>query len=448
MFQDREGVRKVIRIAWPAIVESVFTAATTLIDGLMLSVMGSSAIAAVGLTMQPKFISLSPFIAVHVTVNALIARRKGQNDRMDAHRILVAALIFTVIAAILIGVIAVGVANPLMRLVGAREDTYQDAVNYFSIVVGFLVFQAVTMVINSAQRGTGKSYLSMRTNVVSSAVNIFFNWVLIEGHLGFPALGVIGAAVATVLGSVAGCALAVCSLLSKDSFLSMAFIRHYRPKISKNTFWVLGSLASNVFLENILVRAGFMVTALMAALMDTDALAAHNVGLNLLTLSFSVGDGIQAAATALIGQNLGARRPDLAKHYGRICLELGAVAAACIAVLYFLFGRAIFRSYFPDELYAVECGVIIIRFLVVTVIVQLFQCVYMGSLRAAGDAKYVMFAFVMSVTVVRAGLGLIFCQLFHLGLVGLWMSIFADQFCRYLFTSIRYRKGKWTEIVI
>lgn len=448
IFQDRDALRRVFRIAWPAMIESFFQAATVLIDGFMLSDLGYSAIAAVGLTAQPKFIALSPFIATAMAVNALTARRKGQRDRRDAHSILFSVLLFACVGAVLVGAICAGGSAVLMRLAGSDGETHQAAEAYFRIVMGGIVFHVVSLSINAAQRGSGKTNLSMRTNVVSSGVNIVFNWLLINGNLGFPALGITGAAMATVLGSGVGCALSVLSLFSRDSFLSAKFLVRERIGVTRRAVCAITKFASNVLVENILMRIGFMATALMAAGLGAEAMAAHNVGLNLLTLSFAIGDGIQVAAVSLIGQSLGEDRPEQAKYYGRLCQEVGLIASALMTVLYMLGGRGLFTLFFPTAPGAVEYGVMIVHRLVIVIIVQISQVVYLGSLRGAGDVRYVMVALIISVTVVRAGTGYLFCELLGMGLRGLWLSIIADQVSRYVFTSIRFKKGGWTQLQI
>lgn len=448
MLQNKSELHRVVKMAFPAMIESFFVAVTPLIDQFMLSSVGYAAIAAVGLTTQPKFIAISPFLSVNVAINALIARRKGQDDKEDAHRILLAALTFACAGALAVGLLCMSLSDPLMRLVGSDENTHDAAVMYFRIIMGCIVFNVIYLTINAAQRGSGKTGLSMRTNVVSSLVNMLFNWLLIGGNLGFPALGVAGAAIATVLGSVAACVMSILSLFSRDSFLKAEFFLKRKVRATIQTAKSIANMASSVLVENILIRLGYMATALMAAGLGTEALAAHNVGLNLLTLSFSVGDGIQVAAVSLIGQSLGRKEPDRAKGYGRICQEVGFVAAACVTVAYFLGGRALFALFFPDAPVVVDYGVMIMHRLIIVIIVQISQVVYLGSLRAAGDMKYVSMALVVSVTIVRAGSGYLFCEILGWGLPGLWLSIIADQVSRYLFTSIRFKRGKWTEIKI
>ena len=195
-------------MAWPAIIESFFVAFAGLVDSFMVSRLGSYAVAAVGLTTQPKFVGLAMFFAVNVSISALVARRYGEKDKKDANRVFVTAMRFVIIASIILSVIFVVGADPIIELCGATQDgekeiaTHEAAVAYFRIIMGGMIFNCVQMAINSAQRGSGNTKITMRTNVTSNAVNIVLNYLLIEGHCGFPAWGIKGAAIATVISQV------------------------------------------------------------------------------------------------------------------------------------------------------------------------------------------------------------------------------------------------------
>ena len=195
-----QQVLRAFDIAWPAVLESVFVALAGLIDSLMVSTLGAAAVASVGLTTQPKFIALSLFIALNVSVSALVARRKGQKDRDGANQVLMMALGFTLVMGLVLGAVCIAFAPTFMDLAGSNAETHDNAVLYFRIVVGGMIFSVLSLIINAAQRGSGNTRLSMRANVASSLVNITFNWLLINGHLGFPALGMKGAALATGIG--------------------------------------------------------------------------------------------------------------------------------------------------------------------------------------------------------------------------------------------------------
>ena len=217
-------VRKALSVAWPAMMESFFVTLAGMIDTMMVAELGSYAVAATGLTAQPKFIGLTLFIGINVAVSALVARRKGEQNQESAHEIVWTSLLMTLLLCVLVTILFVAFTSQIMVLAGSNTDTHEAAVEYFQIIMGGLLFNVITMVINAAQRGSGNTRLSMTTNLASSIVNIVFNYLLIEGHFGFPAWGVRGAAIATVLGTVVAFIMSVRSLFLKDSYVSIPLI--------------------------------------------------------------------------------------------------------------------------------------------------------------------------------------------------------------------------------
>lgn len=443
----REIVEETLNMAWPAILESFFTAFAGLVDSLMVSSLGSSAVASVGLTTQPKFMGLALFFAANVSISALVARRKGEGRRDEANRIFVTFLLFIVIAAAVLSVVFVNLADPIIRLCGSEELTHDGAVTYFRVIMGGMIFNCIQMGVNSAQRGAGNTRITMRTNLVSNGINIVFNYFLIGGNFGFPALGIRGAAIATVLGTVVSSIMSLLSVWKQDSFISIPLIirEHIRP-----SFGALKSIVHvgySVFAEQLLMRVGFMMTAIMAAAQGTAAMAAHQVGMNIMGLSFSFGDGLQATAVALIGYSLGAKKPDLAKEYGATCRMIGMTISVVLAVVYFLGARWLYGLFFEEE-EIIAIGVDIMRIIIVTVLLQISQVIYMGCLRGAGDTLYTATVSTISVTVIRTFASWFCGYVLGWGILGIWMGVLADQGSRLIFASVRFRQGKWTQIKI
>ena len=290
-------------MAWPAIVESFFIAFAGLVDSLMVSSLGSYAVAAVGLTTQPKLLGLAFFFALNVSISALVARRRGEQRQGAANETLVTALVFIILAAAAFSVGFVAFASPIIHLCGSTAETHNGAVTYFRIIMGGMIFNCIQMGINSAQRGAGNTKITMRTNVTSNTINIILNYLLINGHFGFPALGIQGAALATVTGTVVGCVMSILSITKQDGFLNLGYILKNKIKPTIAAFISLVRVGYSVFFEQVFMRIGFMMTAIMAAKQGTDAMAAHQVGMNIMSLSFAFGDGLQSAAVALIGRN-------------------------------------------------------------------------------------------------------------------------------------------------
>ena len=444
---SRENVHITVNMAWPSIIESFFVAFAGLVDSLMVSSLGSYAVAAVGLTTQPKFMGLSLFFALNVAISALVARRRGEKNQEEANRILNTAVIFILVAAVVLSITLVAFAGPIIRLCGSTPDTHDSAVTYFRIIMGGMIFNCVQMGINSAQRGAGNTKITMRTNVTSNTVNIIFNYLLINGHFGFPALGIQGAALATVLGTVVACVMSIISILKPEGFISIPYIVEHKIKPAAKSFLNLIKVGYSVFFEQLLMRIGFMLTAVMAAHQGTDAMAAHQVGMNIMGLSFSFGDGLQAAAVALIGRSLGAGDEKLAKEFGSICRTIGTIISVCLAIIYFVGARPLFGLFFEED-HIVAIGVNIMRVIILVVVFQISQVVYMGCLRGAGDTLYTAVASTVSVTLIRTAVSYLGGYVLGFGIIGIWLGVLGDQISRFIFASVRFKKGKWTQIKI
>ena len=447
MSEKQSLVKEALRIAWPAVLESFFVSLASMIDTYMVSGLGTYAVAAVGLTTQPKFLALALFFSTNIAVSALVARRRGQNDKRNANEILVTALLFTIISCAIISFVTVVGGDLIIDWCGSNKDTHVPAVEYFHIIQGGMIFSVLSLVINAAQRGSGNTKIAMTTNVVSSLVNITFNYLLITGNCGFPRLELRGAALATVLGTVVACLMSFRSLFKKNSFVSLPYIFKEKIKPAFSTQKSILSLSINFLLENLAMKVGFIYTAVIAARLGTEAFAAHNVGMNFLSLGFSFGDGMQVAAVALIGRRLGERQPDKAKKYGSICQRIGFGISCILAAILFLFGKTLFGFFFKDP-ETLQIGITISRYIMVIVLFQISQVIFGGSLRGAGDVKYTLFSSLLSVTFIRTAVTWLLTSIIPLGIAGIWIGILSDQFSRFILLSIRFKQGKWTSLQI
>lgn len=446
LHDNERRIKTAVRMAWPSVLESFFVALAGLIDSLMVSSLGASAVAAVGLTTQPKFLGMALFIALNVSVSAIVARRRGEQDKKGANQALMAALAFTVISAAVVSVLCVVLAEPIITFCGSNPDTHDSAVLYFRLIMGGMMFNVISLVINAAQRGAGNTKIAMKTNVTSNVVNMIGNYLIINGHFGFPALGMKGAALATVFGTVIACIMSIRSVM-KEGFISLPYVLKERVKLSFGPVKSMVKISSSVFTEQVLMRIGFISTSIMAAKLGTAAMAAHQVGMNIMSVSFSFGDGMQAAAVALIGRSLGEKSPEAAVRYGNICQRIGNVISLCLSMVYLLGGRALYRLFFSEP-EIIDIGVKVMRLMVLIVILQIAQVIYMGCLRGAGDVMFTMAASTFSVTFVRTIGSYVMGYVFGLGLLGVWMGVMADQLSRFILTTWRFKSGKWTSVKI
>ncbi len=446
-YDKKAMIRETIRIAWPAVLESFFISLAGMIDTMMVSSMGPAAVAAVGLTVQPKFITLSVFFAVNTALSALVARRRGQKDKHGANEVLLTALIFSVIATIILTILSLALAEPVLKICGSTEETHDLAMTYFKVIQGGMIFNVLCMCINAAQRGAGNTSIAMTTNVVSSIVNIVFNYFLIGGNCGFPKWGMFGAAFATVLGTVVAFVMSLMSLFRKTSYVQIRFMIQDKVKATMTALKSIYNLGSALLMENLAMRVGFVTTALIAARLGTEAFAAHNVGMNILSLGFSFGDGMQMAAVALIGRSLGEEQKDKARAYGNLCQKIGLILSIILALVLLFFSREIYSLFFTDES-VIEMGLLISRFTMIIVLFQISQIIYAGCLRGAGDVKFCLITALISVALIRTIVTFVLTNGLNLGLAGIWAGVFSDQFSRFILLRYRFHHSDWASIRI
>ncbi len=432
--------------AWPSATESVLIGLVSAIDTMMVGVLGTSAIAAVGITNQPKFILLAIFFSLNVGVTAIVARRRGEKDREGANKCLRQAFLIAVLLGAILSAVGVIFAKPMLELAGAKEDIINDAVAYFQIISIGNFFTAITMTINAAQRGAGNTKISMTTNVVANVVNVIFNYLLINGHLGFPKLGVVGAAFATALGNLIALFMSLKSVTNADGFLHIKFKSNW--KFDKGTISGLANISSSSFVEQICMRVGFLLTTIIIASLGTVAFATHQICMNIVNLSFTFGDGLGVGASSLVGQNLGAKRPDMATIYSKAIQRI-ALTIGFILLLVFILGRYFLVGLFvADDLEVIKMGASI---LIIVAFMSPFQTVTVvvgGTLRGAGDTKFVMYSSLISIGIIRPLTTWLFCYPLGFGILGAWYAFMTDQILRLIINSFRFRTGKWTKIKI
>jgi putative MATE family efflux protein len=439
----RRAYRTNFNIAWPSALESLLVSLISSVDIMMVGSLGPASISAVGITNQPKYIVLALILSLNVGVTAVMARRKGAQDREGANRCLKQAIMLSAGLAILIGSLAFIFAQPLLLFAGAQADFIDSAVVYFKIIMIGNVFAAVGLTITAGQRGIGNTKISLRTNLAANGVNLVFNYMLINGKLFFPQLGVAGAGIATAIGNLTAFVLAFYSVWPKSGFIQL---RHKCPwRFDEPTVRSIFKVSSSAIIEQLFLRIGMLSYTKIVASLGTIAFATHQICMNILNLSFSLGDGLSIASSSLVGQSLGAKRPDLAIIYGKVGQRF-ALAIAIILSLFFTFSGKFLVSLFTDNPSVLALSQPILMIIAITTLAQTSQVVFSGCLRGAGDTTFVAILAMISIAIVRPAVSWFLCYPAAWGLIGAWFGLFVDQLLRLSLTYRRFSSGRWANI--
>jgi len=439
----REATSNLLRLAWPSILEAMLISLISLVDTAMVGTVGSEAIAAVGLSGQPRFIILAVFISLNTGVTAVVARRRGEGDRERANRTLRQALLVSAVLSIVLSVVGIVFARDVLLFVGAQADTIDMATTYTQILIGGIFFNVMSLTINAAQRGAGNTRISMRTNMCANIINVIFNYLLIGGNFGFPKLGVAGAAIATVIGYLVAFVMSWMSVRHDDLFLHVNFKESFRP--DRETMAPLIQVGSSAAVEQVFMRVGFFIFAKMVASLGTAAFATHQICLNLLHQAFAFGDGLGIATASLVGQNLGRRKPANAQMSGLLSQRIG-LSIGSLIILAFIFLRHLMFVPFTTDTEIIFLGGEVALILAAIVPAQISQVIFSTCLRTAGDTRYTAIVSLISITIVRIVSTYFFCFVLDLGLIGAWLGFATDQYTRLLLHGLRFARGKWTSI--
>ena len=436
-------IKKTFNIAWPSATEAFLISIIGAVDMMMVGRLGETAIASIGITNQPKFILLSMLFALNVGTTVVISRRRGEKNVKALKDVMRHSLIISFFLSLIFAVIGVVFAKELLLVAGATSDYLETSILYFRVIMIGNFFLGMSMNINAAQRGVGNTLISMKTNLTANFVNVVLNYLLINGIWIFPRLEVLGAGIATTIGNLVMFIIAFRSILDKESLLYQSFRESF--KYSKEIVQSLIKLGKPALTEQIFIRFGFLLYARAVADLGTTAFATHQLVMNVMVISFALGEGLSTANSALIGQSLGAKRPDVAMAYGKITQRIGLTVAIIFSSLIVLNRRSIL-SLFTSDQNIIDLGGPLLIILSVIILFQIVQVIVVGALRGAGDVKFVATLSLISVSIVRPGLTYLFAYGLGFGLTGAWVSVLVDQMLRFAISQVRFNGALWTKI--
>ena len=445
---SKELYKDIIHIAWPSFVELLLTQLVSMADMMMVGSIGGEAnpqlgvdaLTAVGLTTQPKFLIMTAFIAMNTGVTALIARYKGQGDKEKANLVLRQGMMFTFLSTLILSVLGVIFSRHMVIFMGGKgESIINQATVYLQIQLAGFATVALTSTITAALRAVGDSRTCMIYNLIANIVNVIFNWLLINGHYGFPALGVAGASIATVIGQAVAFLIALCVILRGNGFLKLEPKKGFKP--NKEMLSNMTAIGIPAAIEQLLMRVGMVIFAKTVASLSTTSYATHQVCMNIQALSFMTGQAFAVSATSLVGQSLGRKRPDMAQAYCSKTRNVGFVVAIFLGIIFAFWGGDIVSLYNKDKA-IIEMGGRIMLFVAFLQPFQTSQFIIAGGLRGAGDTKSTAKITMITVLFVRPVVAMILVFA-GLDLYGAWIALACDQLLRTALVFLRYKSGKW-----
>ncbi len=443
----RRDIRAMVwNLAWPSITEMFLVSLVSIADMIMVGRLGPVAgpigISAVGLSNQPVFFAMALFQSFNVGTTALVARFIGAGKQEDANETAKQSMVIVFLLGIIVGTLGFLSAGSIIRFMGAGPEVLPIGTIYMQIVSIGMIFNIVAMGLSAVLRGAGDTRTPMRINMTANIVNVIGNYLLIYGRFGFPQLGVAGAGLATSLARLVAAVWIVSTVMRGKTVIRISFKEGYRynREIVRRVLQI-GLPSSG---EQFILRGGQVFFVRIVAGLGTITYAAHQIAMNIMSLSFMPGMGFGIAASTLVGMSLGAERPDIAERSGYETRFLGMIMATTMGVVFIFLGPWIIRLYNtnPD---VIAQGSIALRIVGLIQPAQSTQFILAGGLRGAGDTRWPLYTSAIGIWGFRVLLALFFVGNLGLGLAGAWAAVGVDQIVRSGLILYRYRSGHWKD---
>jgi multidrug resistance protein, MATE family len=399
--------RQVLGLAWPVIGENLFETLLGVVDTVLVAGLGTAAIAGVGSALQIMFFLLSALSALSVGSSILVAQAVGACDLDRASRLARQSLLWSVLLSVPLALIGFGFAHPLIGLFGMAPGVTGIGVSYFQVTMGTVVVLVALIIGGGVLRGAGDTRTPMVVTAIANVINVTLAYGLIYGHWGLPTLGAVGSAWATFVARAIALLLLLRALWQGRSGVGISGSGGWRPDWSiARRVLALGVPAS---IEQVLMATAFTVLTILVAHLGTGTLAAMRISISALSISFLPGIGFSMAATALVGQSIGAQRLRHGAGVTRVATLWAVLWMSTIGALIFGFATPIMRQ-FTAEPDVIRIGAAGLRVVALTQPFWAVGMVQSGALRGTGDTRFplIIGAAGMWSTVLLVWLGLTF----------------------------------------
>nr|WP_294884621.1 MATE family efflux transporter [Sulfurimonas sp. RIFOXYD12_FULL_33_39] len=429
--------RRVFSIAIPAALKHLVDILQILVDMLMVGTVSVSALAAVGMSMQFMMIINVLMTLYVVGGNALISRFIGQRRKRRASALLYSLTIFAAVLSVFVTIGGYTGSEYMYYMMGAEADVVREGSLYFKIIsLGIVVIFIDTLLYN-ALSAAGDTKNSLYIKLISTAINAFLNYVFIFGHYGFDAMGIEGAAYATVISYCFNVAAYYMLIKRADAKLNLIPLIRVKDLIR---VWNVGWSAA---LERGISSMSFLIFVAIIAAYSTEVLAGYQVGLRIEGIAFMPGFGFAIAATALVGQNLGAKNKESAYKMGIISGRIAYMFMGSVGLFLILFPEFLV-GFFTNDRATIAVASYYLILVGLAQIPLAIMFVYSGALRGAGATKTTLKVNVLSLWFFRVIPSYIAYKMGY-GVVAIFVIMNIETLLKGIIYMYIYKKRAWLE---
>ena len=428
-------------LAWPPIVGNLLFASVGVISIKAVGTLGAEAVAAVGTGQRMVWVFQALLMAVMTGTTALVARAVGSKNMIEAAHVTRLAIGVSIALSLITTLLIVLFAEKFIGIFGLDPVAQELAVTYLTISILFIPFMAIGMVIGAALRAAGDVKTPMYIGIFTNIIAIYLLLGLVNGQYGMPKLGILGAALAMGISFTIGAAIQLYLWLANKLVVPLGKAGSF----TKERLRQLITISYPAGIESFVFQFGMLSFFWIVAMYGTEEVAAYNIGVNILMLSFILGNGFSVAAATLSGQFLGASDPVAAYKSGYQAAGMTMLAMSLSGLLLAFFAEPIAWFFIQDE-EVVKFAVIFVWIFAMAQPFMALEFSLGSTLRGAGDTRSPLVITIIGLLVIRVPIAFL---LYYLEMPVQWIfaTLIIDYFVKGILLITRYRSKRWMKVL-
>lgn len=431
--------RAIIMLAIPMVLEMCMESIFAVVDIKWVSYLGPDAMATVGLTESLMTLVYTLAIGLSIGATAMVARRTGEKNPEGAARAAVQALTLALIVSLVIALVGAPLAPWLLSLMGASPQVVEQGTGFARVMLAGNASVVMLFMINAIFRGAGDAAIAMRVLWFANAINILLGPCLIFGLGPFPKMGIVGAAIATNIGRGSGALYAFSRLIRKGGRFEIRRSHfHLEPAIMLRLVRISGTGTFQVFIG----MASWIGLVRIMSSFGTDVVAGYVVGIRVILFALLPSWGMSNAAATMVGQALGAKKPDRAERAVWKAGFYNVIFLGIVGLIFVLFAQQIIGLFTHDPR-VVPYGVDCLRIVASGFLFYAYGMVLTQSFNGAGDTWTPTIINLFVFWLWELPLAYVLAVVLGIGPRGVFLAIMIAFSTLAIVSALIFRRGRW-----
>ena len=431
--------RAIFMLSVPMILEMVMESLFAVVDVFFVSKIGTDAVATVGLTESVLTLLYAVAIGLGAAATATVARRVGEGNPTEAGKAVAQVIMISVVFGVIIAILGATFAENILQFMGATDSIVQSGKGFTRLI--FLSSPAIMLLytLSGALRGAGNASVAMQSLTIANIINIVLCPMFIFGVGPFPEMGVAGSAVATTIGRSVG-VLYQLNALTNGKNIVTALKRQFIP----DPVVVRGllSVAAGGTGQFLISSASWVFLARILATFGSEVVAGYTIAVRIIIFTILPSWGMANAAATLVGQNLGANKPDRAEASVWRAALLNMVFLVLVGILFFIFSENIISWFNPNPV-SVKTGVECLRIFCVGYVFFAYGMVMVQAFNGAGDTRTPTILNLICFWATEIPLAYFLAKYLDYGPTGVFVAIAISESLLAILAVIMFRRGRW-----